>query len=161
MRVKAQFSSPDNTVCQRMKAALVVFAVVLNGCAHSQRVYVTEKVETVRVTRLTEERDAGYQLRHFEPPGSPVFYADIHFRVEAPATFRGREIVLPIIKDTEGPLFRGAKFTVRIPAYFLDGKRSSEVKMPDGTTQRSTTDGLSFEGILVEPGEPTATALRP
>lgn len=144
-----------------MKVALAVLAIVLSGCAHSQRVYIPEKEETVRVTRLTEERDAGYQLRHFEPPGSPVFYADIHFRVEAPEAFRGREIVLPIIKDTEGQLFHGGEFTIRIPACFLDGKRSSEVKMPDGTTLSSTTDGLSFEGILVEPANMSSTAQRP
>lgn len=145
-----------------MKATLAVLAIVLSGCSHNQRAYVTEKEEAVRITRLTEERDTRYQLRHFEPPGSPAFYADIHFRVESPTAFRGREIILPIIKGTEGPLFQGSEFTVRIPACFLDGKRSSEVKNQDGTRSITTTDGLSFEGIIVHQAnqspEPTRSA---
>jgi len=148
-----------------MKAALVFLAIVLGGCAHSSRVYSTEKEETVRVARLTEEHDARYQIRHIEPPDSPVFYADIRFRVEEPQAFRGREIVLPIIHDTEGPLFQRSEFTIRIPACFLDGERSAEVKNPDGTTQITTTDGLSFEGILItganQAPEPTTTAVTP
>jgi hypothetical protein len=144
-----------------MKAALVILAIILGGCVHSSRDYITAKEEIMQVIRLTEERDAGYRLRHFEPSGSPVFYADIHFRVEAPEVFRGREIVLPIIKDTEGPLFQRSEFTIKIPACFLDGKLRSEIKSQDDTTQIMTYDGVSFEGLVVEPAIKSSTAQHP
>jgi len=134
-------------------------------------VYITEKAEIVRVTRLSEERDTGWQIRSIEPPDSPVIYRDIRFRVETPETFQGREIVLPIIRDTEGPLFERREFTIRIPPCFLEGKRSSEKKRPDGTREVTTTDGLGFEGILVtdlqlkgeanQAAEPTRTSGTP
>lgn len=70
--------------------------------------------------------------------------------MEAPEKFRDRVIVLPIIRDTEGPLFQRRQFTISIPASFLEGRTSSEVKNPDGSTTVVTTDGLGFEGMLVE-----------
>jgi hypothetical protein len=129
-------------------------------------VYSTEKEATVQVTRLTEKRDAVYHLSALEPPPTSYSgYADIRFRVEAPAEFRGREIVLPICDGMEGSLFEQSVFTIRIPACFLEGKRSSEVKMPDGTIQVTTTDGLSFEGIVVNQANqalvPTPASVTP
>jgi predicted small lipoprotein YifL len=141
--------------------AALALLVAVAGCAHQTRVYLPPKEEIVRVVRLTEERDAAYLARPFDPPGPPSIHRDVRFRVEAPGALRGREISLPIIPETEGPLFQRNEFTIRIPACFLDGEGSSEVKNADGTTQISTIDGLSFEAMLVEQMDTTPPSTPP
>jgi hypothetical protein len=142
-----------------MKHAYIILAIFMCGCVHEKRVYVDEKEATVRVIRITDKRDATYQTTSFEP-GPVTVYTDIRFRVEAPETFRGREIVIPILAGMEGELFEKEKFTIQIPDYFLEGKRRSEVKMPNGITHVDEVVGFSFEGIVVkEASQPTTTSL--
>ena len=127
----------------------MILVLLLCGCAHEKNVYTSKNDDTVRVTRITEKKDSTYDTVHVEP-GPTVVYTRIHFRVEGPEEFRGREIVVPIIGGLEGELFDKHAFTIRIPRYILEGKRSIEIKMPDGSVQAAYSDGFSFDGIVVK-----------